>query len=92
MRFHKLLRLIPALAVLLLCGCAVLQHGGPAAPQTLTILHTNDHHGRFWKSSKGEYGLAARKTVVDRVRAEAAAMCCCSMPGTSTPACPNPTC
>lgn len=73
MRFHKLLRLIPALAVLLLCGCAALQHGGPAAPQTLTILHTNDHHGRFWKSSKGEYGLAARKTVVDRVRAEAAA-------------------
>ncbi len=72
MRFHKLLRLIPTLAVLLLCGCAALQHGGPAAPQTLTILHTNDHHGRFWKSSKGEYGLAARKTVVDRVRAEAA--------------------
>lgn len=74
MRLHKLLRLIPALAVLLLCGCAALQHGGPAAPQSLTILHTNDHHGRFWKSSKGEYGLAARKTVVDRVRVEAAAM------------------
>lgn len=73
MRFHKLFRLIPTLAVLLLCGCAALQHDGPAAPQTLTILHTNDHHGRFWKNSKGEYGLAARKTVVDRVRAETAA-------------------
>ena len=20
-----------------------------------TVLHTNDHHGRFWENSKGEY-------------------------------------
>ncbi|WP_325064297.1 bifunctional UDP-sugar hydrolase/5'-nucleotidase UshA [Cobetia sp. L2A1] len=39
----------------------------------LTILHTNDHHGRFWKNSDGEYGMAARKTLVDRIRAEVAA-------------------
>lgn len=36
----------------------------------ITILHTNDHHGRFWPNSDGEYGLAAQKTVVDQVRAE----------------------
>lgn len=36
----------------------------------LTILHTNDHHGRFWKNQDGEYGLAAQKTLVDQVRNE----------------------
>ncbi|ACR68343.1 bifunctional UDP-sugar hydrolase/5'-nucleotidase [Edwardsiella ictaluri] len=39
----------------------------------LTILHTNDHHGHFWQSEQGEYGLAAQKTLVDRLRAEIAA-------------------
>ena len=43
------------------------------APLRLTILHTNDHHGRFWPNSDGEYGMAARKTVIDRIRAEVAA-------------------
>ncbi len=36
----------------------------------ITLLHTNDHHGRFWKNSKGEYGMAARKTLIDRIRSE----------------------
>ena len=40
------------------------------APLKLTVLHTNDHHGRFWPNSDGEYGMAARKTLIDRVRAE----------------------
>ncbi|WP_102402147.1 bifunctional UDP-sugar hydrolase/5'-nucleotidase UshA [Vibrio cyclitrophicus] len=35
-----------------------------------TVLHTNDNHGRFWENSKGEYGMAARKTLIDRIRAE----------------------
>ncbi|MBK4715731.1 MULTISPECIES: bifunctional UDP-sugar hydrolase/5'-nucleotidase UshA [Tenebrionibacter/Tenebrionicola group] len=39
----------------------------------ITILHTNDHHGHFWRSERGEYGLAAQKTLVDRVRNEVAA-------------------
>ena len=34
----------------------------------LTVLHTNDHHGRFWRNDDGEYGLAARKTLVDSIR------------------------
>lgn len=36
----------------------------------LTILHTNDHHGRFWHNEHGEYGMAARKTLIDRIRQE----------------------
>ncbi len=36
----------------------------------ITILHTNDHHGRFWQNSRGEYGLSARKTLVDDIREE----------------------
>lgn len=70
MSLQKLLRLIPVLAILLLCGCASLSHVGHTEPQALTILHTNDHHGRFWKNSAGEYGLAARKSLADAVRAE----------------------
>ena len=36
-----------------------------------TILHTNDHHGRFWKNSKGKYGMAARSTIINRIRRQA---------------------
>lgn len=39
----------------------------------LTVLHTNDHHGRFWSNRHGEYGMAARKTLIDGIRAEVAA-------------------
>jgi 5'-nucleotidase/2',3'-cyclic phosphodiesterase and related esterases len=27
----------------------------------VTILHTNDHHGHFWRSDYGEYGLSAQR-------------------------------
>ena len=33
-----------------------------------TVLHTNDHHGRFWHNEQGEYGLAAQKTLMDTIR------------------------
>lgn len=39
----------------------------------VTILHTNDHHGHFWRSDDGEYGLSAQKTLVDNIRKEVAA-------------------
>ena len=55
----------------LLAGCAsVAPPPPPREPLKLTILHTNDHHGRFWSNADGEYGMAARKTLIDRVRAE----------------------
>ncbi|EJL2022614.1 bifunctional UDP-sugar hydrolase/5'-nucleotidase [Salmonella enterica] len=38
----------------------------------ITILHTNDHHGHFWRSEYGEYGLAEQKTLVDSIRKEVA--------------------
>jgi 5'-nucleotidase/UDP-sugar diphosphatase len=69
MRLHRLPRIIPVLVILLLSGCAALSYDRHTGSQALTILHTNDHHGRFWKNSKGEYGLAARKTMADAVRA-----------------------
>ena len=56
----------------LLVGCA---SPAPERGKTyrITILHTNDHHGRFWKNSDGEYGMAARKTLIDTLRADVAA-------------------
>lgn len=36
----------------------------------ITILHTNDHHGRFWANSDGELGLAARATLIKKLREE----------------------
>ncbi|MEE1912949.1 bifunctional UDP-sugar hydrolase/5'-nucleotidase UshA [Aeromonas caviae] len=67
-----------ALAVLAaLSGCNTSGNDS-VAPCTenvckLTILHTNDTHGRFWHNDKGEYGMAAQKTLVERLRAEAKA-------------------
>jgi 5'-nucleotidase/UDP-sugar diphosphatase len=67
-------RLTPAVAALAaslwVAGCAGL---APRAPLRLTILHTNDHHGRFWPNADGEYGMAARKTLIERVRSEVTA-------------------
>ena len=66
--------ILAALATVALIGCAGMSPG-PEKDKTynITILHTNDHHGRFWKNGDGEYGMAARKTLVDQVRAEVAA-------------------
>ena len=63
---------LSALAAVVLLGCSGMPSGGPARDTTyrLTILHTNDHHGRFWKNGDGEYGMAARKTLIDQIRAE----------------------
>jgi 5'-nucleotidase/UDP-sugar diphosphatase len=61
--------------VLALVGCSSLTPPVPGKDRTyaITILHTNDHHGRFWQNRNGEYGMAARKTVIDGIRAEVAA-------------------
>ncbi len=63
-------------AALLLAGCTTPPNAPPGAqraPLKLTILHTNDHHGRFWTNADGEGGMAARKTLIDAQRAEVAA-------------------
>jgi 5'-nucleotidase/UDP-sugar diphosphatase len=67
-----LTRLLLSLGLIFaLSGCALMS-SGPARDTTykLTVMHTNDHHGRFWQNSDGEYGMAARKTVVDQIRRE----------------------
>ncbi|UTM57981.1 bifunctional UDP-sugar hydrolase/5'-nucleotidase UshA [Photobacterium sp. CCB-ST2H9] len=61
--------------LLALAGCASQdQAAGWQQDQTykFTILHTNDHHGRFWTNRNGEYGMAARKTLLDELRADVA--------------------
>ena len=68
----------PALGLLLLSllsACAVGPLAGPEKDKTyrITVMHTNDHHGRFWRNSDGEYGMSARKTVIDGIRREVAA-------------------
>ena len=70
--------------VLAVAACANLEPSGPAKDKTtsITILHTNDHHGRFWQNGNGEYGMAARKTVIDASEPrwqQLAATACCSM-------------
>lgn len=39
----------------------------------ITVLHTNDHHGRFWPNSDGELGLAPRATLINQLREAAKA-------------------
>ncbi len=65
---------IAATLLLSLAACASLAPGGAPVDHSyaITILHTNDHHGRFWRNQNGEYGMAARKTVVDAIRKEVA--------------------
>ena len=58
---------------LLIAGCSQLSTLQPDTTYKFTLLHTNDHHGRFWENRHGEYGLAARKTLIDSIRAEVAA-------------------
>lgn len=70
MRTPRLSHLLVLLAILIACGCATASRPSATAPRILTILHTNDHHGRFWKNGHGEHGLAARKTLVDHIRTE----------------------
>ncbi|UDJ81245.1 bifunctional UDP-sugar hydrolase/5'-nucleotidase UshA [Kosakonia oryzae] len=64
-----------ALALLATMGMASWQVQAYEQDKTynVTILHTNDHHGHFWRSDYGEYGLSAQKTLVDGIRKEVAA-------------------
>jgi 5'-nucleotidase/UDP-sugar diphosphatase len=36
----------------------------------LRVLHTNDHHGHYLPDRDGQYGMAARKTLIDKLRTE----------------------
>lgn len=66
---------ITALAVMI-SACSILpeRNIGPQSDKDyqLTVLHTNDNHGRFWHDSKNQYGMAARMTLIEQIRAEVA--------------------
>ena len=73
------LALVTTLLSTALLGCSTTTLTATAAAKhqwqadktyDITILHTNDHHGRFWQNKHGEYGMAARKTLVDQIRQE----------------------
>ncbi|MDN3680585.1 bifunctional UDP-sugar hydrolase/5'-nucleotidase UshA [Vibrio tapetis subsp. quintayensis] len=62
---------ISAAILATLTGCASQAPAWDAdTTYKLTVLHTNDHHGRFWQNKYGEYGMAARKTLIDELRTE----------------------
>ncbi|MDY0923217.1 MULTISPECIES: bifunctional UDP-sugar hydrolase/5'-nucleotidase UshA [unclassified Leclercia] len=71
----KLMKRGVALAIIAACGLLSLPAQAWEQDKTynITILHTNDHHGHFWRSEYGEYGLSAQKTLVDGIRKEVAA-------------------
>lgn len=77
MKFYKSLLVLSVGAALV--GCGSDSDNSPVTCDTadscikFTILHTNDNHGRFWHNEDGEYGMAARKTLIDQMRQEVAA-------------------
>lgn len=77
MKFYKSLLVLSVGAAL--AGCGSDSDNSPITCDTadsctkFTILHTNDNHGRFWHNEDGEYGMAARKTLIDQMRQEVAA-------------------
>ena len=58
------------LLFILLTGCS--SSIVDTSKQTLRILHTNDHHGHYLTDKYGQYGMAARKTLIDTLRASIA--------------------
>lgn len=72
------MKLLKKSMVLALLAALTLASGSAQAYEQdktykITILHTNDHHGHFWRNDYGEYGLSAQKTLVDGIRKEVAA-------------------
>ncbi len=74
MKQRLLLKTAVSTAILAtLAGCATSPAWEQDQTYKLTVLHTNDNHGRFWSNKYGEYGMAARKTLIDQIRSEVAA-------------------
>ncbi len=63
---------LSAVILATLAGCATqpTHEWNEGTTYRLTVLHTNDHHGRFWQNKYAEYGMAARKTLIDDLRTE----------------------
>ena len=80
---NLLKRLVAVAAVAVIFGYVIALDNEKAASSScldagteckqFTVLHTNDNHGRFWENKYGEYGMAARKSLIDDIRAEVSA-------------------
>lgn len=59
--------------ILLILSLTLFPHAHARSQNTthrFTVLHINDTHGRFWHNHQGEYGFAAQKTLIDKIRKE----------------------
>ncbi|WP_281166518.1 bifunctional UDP-sugar hydrolase/5'-nucleotidase UshA [Psychromonas hadalis] len=75
-RMNKLVQ-ITSLALTVTVGSLISITGEAAQQQwikdksySITVLHTNDNHGHFWENKYGELGMAARATLIKKIRAE----------------------
>ena len=67
------MKLLKLTAIALLTGCIISVPANAKNWQDdktykITILHTNDNHGRFWHNKYGEYGMPARYTAINEIR------------------------
>ncbi|CAM2968845.1 bifunctional UDP-sugar hydrolase/5'-nucleotidase UshA [Vibrio mytili] len=73
MKFYKSLLVLSVGAALAGCGAdstTTVTCETADSCTKFTVLHTNDNHGRFWHNKYGEYGMAARHTLIQSIRAE----------------------
>lgn len=71
--FKRKIKGITSLVLIgLLAGCVddTTENNVASEKVTFTILHTNDNHGRFFRNSDDEYGMSARKTLIDSIRSD----------------------
>ncbi len=64
----KILSKMTALSMVLLAASAMAYQQDKT--YHFTVLHTNDLHGHFAPNDKGEFGLAAQKTLIDQIKTE----------------------
>ncbi len=64
MKFNK------TLLTIALCASSSIMAYQQDKDYSFTVLHTNDIHGHFWNNEKGEFGLAAQKTLIDQIKKE----------------------
>lgn len=58
------------LLLLLITSCATKLDRNKDTFIKVKLMHTNDHHGHYLQDSKGQIGMAARKTLIDSLRTE----------------------
>ncbi|MCG6201193.1 bifunctional UDP-sugar hydrolase/5'-nucleotidase UshA [Psychromonas antarctica] len=60
-----------ALVMVAACSTETAQHQWVKDKEyQITVLHTNDNHGHFWENKYGELGMAARATLINKIRTE----------------------